>query len=368
MAGQISKTEDATESSARELTVEGKTFAFFGGFSFWPSYHPGAPSTVAKLRGGILREEVDEELDYLVIGDRRGPGKTEAKKQAEKLRAKAERAKKKGEQLKYPQILDESDFREMVRIDLTGKSFCFFGGFDCCGGVLDESLLTSMVDAVGGLVFKNLDEKLDYVVMGNRKGEGKIAANNLAKKMVAAGFRLKILDEVAFLELIRTDHDEKSIEGKMAFATFISRLHGTVDTGKLGRALKMLKQEAFKLYVRKDSEHVVGVVRSQTNASKVYASWLTPEGKYGCATLDLEECMGLQGNICKHLLVLIVGLTGAGEMDAEQAFDWLKASQGKRPRANSTLIADTFIQYKGAEIGEIDWRPTETIPEDYYAF
>ena len=26
-----------------------------------------------------------------------------------------------------------------------------------------------------------------------------------------------------------------------------------------------------------------------------------------------------------------------------------------------------FLRYKGAEAGEIDWRPTETIPEDYYS-
>ena len=26
-----------------------------------------------------------------------------------------------------------------------------------------------------------------------------------------------------------------------------------------------------------------------------------------------------------------------------------------------------LFKYKGAEAGEIDWRPTETVPEDYYA-
>ena len=112
----------------------------------------------------------------------------------------------------------------------------------------------------------------------------------------------------------------------------------------------------------------MGVVRSQTGSSTVYASWLTPEGKYGCATLELDECMGLQGTACKHLLVLIVGLTRSAEMDAEVACAWLKAARGKRSKRDMDLVANTFIQYKGAEMGEIDWRPTETIPEDYYAF
>jgi len=368
----------AKPAESKESNIDlfkGKTFAFFGAFSYWPSYHPGAPSTVAQMKGGILKHDVDEGLNYLVIGDKREEGKKEAIKEAERLRAESEgtvasgkRKAKPATGKPFPTILNESAFRELVRANLTGKTFCLFGGFDCCGGGFDESLLQSMVENVGGVVVNALDEKLDYAVFGPRKSDGKIAASNKAKKLAASGIRLKILDEEGFLELVRTDHDTTSGDDDMNFATFISRLHGTVDQGKLGRALKMLKQEAFKLYVRKDDEHVVGVVRSQTNTSKVYASWLTPEGKYGCCTPDLDECMGLQGNICKHLLVLMVGLTGAGEMEARQAYDWLKAAQGKRPRANGALIADTFIQYKGAEVGEIDWRPTETIPEDYYAF
>jgi hypothetical protein len=31
-------------------------------------------------------------------------------------------------------------------------------------------------------------------------------------------------------------------------------------------------------------------------------------------------------------------------------------------------MSTTFLRYKGAEAGEIDWRPTETMPEDYYAY
>ena len=30
-------------------------------------------------------------------------------------------------------------------------------------------------------------------------------------------------------------------------------------------------------------------------------------------------------------------------------------------------MAATFLKYKGAEAGEIDWRPTESVPEDFYA-
>jgi len=29
-------------------------------------------------------------------------------------------------------------------------------------------------------------------------------------------------------------------------------------------------------------------------------------------------------------------------------------------------MTTTFLRHKGAEEGEVDWRPIETIPEDYY--
>ena len=67
------------------------------------------------------------------------------------------------------------------------------------------------------------------------------------------------------------------------------------------------------------------------------------------------------------LLVLIVGLTKAGELDPGTAHDWTQASRGKKAELDKDAMTETLLQYKGAEAGEVDWRPTETIPEDYYA-
>src|SRR5262249_10616707 len=137
---------------------------------------------------------------------------------------------------------------------------------------------------------------------------------------------------------------------------------------KLGRALQMLKAESFKLFVHLTDDHLVGVVRSQSGSGSVYASWLRPDGRYGCSTPELENCMGLQGSPCKHLLVLLVGLARVGQMDLATAYAWIKEASGYGPRSDHELAADTFLQYKGAQAGEIDWRPTETIPEDFHAF
>jgi hypothetical protein len=309
---------------------------------------------------------VDQDLNYLVLGDKRGPGRSEARKKAERLQAQA---MKKGKGTPCPEILDEAAFREMVRMDVSGKSFALFGGFDCCGGELDEGLLTRMVEAVGGVVSKAVDEGLDYLVLGNRRGPGKITSQHQAEKLREAGAKVQTLNEDAFLELVRTEETGKGGKAAMDFAAFISQLYGTVDQGKLGRALKMLKAESFKLYVHLGDDRLVGVVRSQTGVGSVYASWLTPEGTYGCTTPELTECMGLQGEPCKHLLVLLVGLARtAGGMDPATAYAWIRAAKGKRPRNDRELAAETFLQYKGAQAGEIDWRPTETIPEDFYAY
>jgi BRCT domain type II-containing protein len=371
MAGKSTHQPTATSSMKRiskkrpHGDLSGLSFAFFGEFRIWPSYHAASPPEVARRLGAAVRDSVDENLDYLVLGDKRGRGRAEAKKQAERLRARARKSSGSNTPSR-PEVIDESAFREMVRLDLKGKRFAFFGGFDCCPAGFEDGLLSRMVEAVGGVVQSEVDERLNYLALGPRRGPGKIAARDRAEQLQAAGFAVDILDENSFLELVRTEQPKKT-DSATDFASFISRLYGLVDQGKLGRSLRMLKGESFKLYVRRDADRLVGVVRSQTGVGTVYASWLTSDGHYGCSTPELDDCMGLQGSPCKHLLVLLVGLARSGQMDPATAYAWIHAARSKRPGSDTDLAADTFLQYKGAEPGEIDWRPIETIPEDYYA-
>lgn len=350
----------AKKRSASKPKLAGMSFAFFGEFRAWPSYHPGTPAEVAKRLGATVQDEVTADLDYVVFGERRGPGRAEAKKAAERLVAKAKGKAKK------PKIIDEGAYREMVRADLTGKRFVFVGGFDFAPSGQEDGLLQHMIEEVGGVLATEVDAELDYLVVGSRRGEGKQKAANKAEKLREEGHAIQTLDETAFLELVRTDKPVAAGEN-MEFASFFGRLSGVVDQGKLGRAMKMLKGESFKLYTQVEAERLVGVVRSQTG-SGVYASWLANEGRYGCSTKELEECMGLQGSPCKHLLVLLIGITRAGELEAERALAWIQQAARKRPARDNDVCAQTFIRYGAAEAGEIDWRPTETIPEDFYAF
>jgi hypothetical protein len=151
------------------------------------------------------------------------------------------------------------------------------------------------------------------------------------------------------------------------FGEFMARLKGVTDPGKLDKAAAMLKAERFRLYAKVSADHLVGVVKSQSNPGLVYSCRIGSDGKYACGTQNLNVCGGLRGSPCKHLFVLLVGLAQAGELDPTTAHDWTQAARGQKPVLDKDAMTETFLNYKGAEAGEIDWRPTETIPEDFYA-
>jgi hypothetical protein len=157
--------------------------------------------------------------------------------------------------------------------------------------------------------------------------------------------------------------------GAVDFKTFLSRLEQEFDQERLKKSLKMLKGERFQLFAEVNPDSLVGVVKSQTDPTLVYSCRLTENGSYACCTQNLNPCGGLRGALCKHLLVLLIGIAKAGDLDAAKACEWVLGSKRFR---NATLEKDvmtaTLLRYKGAEAGEIDWRPTETMPEDYYAY
>jgi uncharacterized protein YjbI with pentapeptide repeats len=155
--------------------------------------------------------------------------------------------------------------------------------------------------------------------------------------------------------------------GSMDFSAFFEQLGYKVEAGRLAKALAMLKAERFQLFADVKDDALVGVVKSQSNPSLVYSCRLAADGTFGCCTQNLKACGGLRGSLCKHLLVLIVGLTRAGRLDPATADTWVNASKTQKPAINSDAMSETFLRYKGAEAGEVDWRPTETIPEDYYS-
>ena len=69
-----------------------------------------------------------------------------------------------------------------------------------------------------------------------------------------------------------------------------------------------------------------------------------------------------------HQLVLLMGLVKEGALDPATMDQWVKASLDQAPTLDKDEMSEPLLRYKGAEAGDIDWHPTETIPEDFYAF
>jgi len=149
--------------------------------------------------------------------------------------------------------------------------------------------------------------------------------------------------------------------------TFMKAIEVRTDKEKVKKATKMLKALGFQLFNDVAPTHLYGVVKSQTDPDLVYACRVDQDGQYACCTQNLNICGGLRGSICKHLLVLIIGLVNAGQLDPTTIDAWVAKTAGGKPELDKEVMSDIFIRYKGAEAGDIDWRPTETVPEDYYA-
>jgi hypothetical protein len=155
--------------------------------------------------------------------------------------------------------------------------------------------------------------------------------------------------------------------GKIDLPFFIKKLTSSTDESRMQKVTKMLRADRFQLFSDVNGDHVTGVVKSQTDADLVYACRLDKNGGFFCCTQNLAHCGGLRGALCKHLLVLVIGLAQGGQLDPEKAYAWSSASRKQKPKLDSDAATATFVRYKGAQAGEVDWRPTETIPEDFYA-
>jgi len=148
----------------------------------------------------------------------------------------------------------------------------------------------------------------------------------------------------------------------------VQRLKAEFDKARVDKCIRMLKTERFSLFAEVKDDTLTGIVKSQTDEGLVYSCRLTNQGAFACCTQNLFPCGGLRGALCKHLLVLTIGLTKAGELDPARAYELVMASTARKPELDKDIMSETFLRYKGAQAGELDWRPTETIPEDYYAF
>jgi len=186
-----------------------------------------------------------------------------------------------------------------------------------------------------------------------------------------AGFEvsLDMLWAGAGVDPAQRKHVEAQLpKGPIDMETFMELLGERTDKSRLDKATKMLKAEKFQLFADVKSDSLAGIVKSQNDPDLVYSCRLTSEGAFACCTQNLNPCGGLRGALCKHLLVLIVGLTKGSQLDPTEVNKWVASSRLHQPALNKDVMTEILLKYKGAQAGELDWRPTETVPEDFYAF
>lgn len=150
------------------------------------------------------------------------------------------------------------------------------------------------------------------------------------------------------------------------FIAFLDEKSG--KGARLYSAMSMLKAKRFQLFSDVQKDDLIGVINSQSSVRRIYACYLTAQGDFNCSTQYLNRCAGLGGRLCKHLLVLIIGLAQNGAVDIETVKAWVSNSIGVKPTLDKERMSAVFLRYKGMEAGEVDWRPTETVPEDFYIY
>lgn len=332
--------------------VAGKQFAQFGDFSIWPSYYPKRdPASLLQAHDAIQADAFSKDLDFIIIGPKRQKGKADALRRAQKFGVK---------------VLDQVDLLYLTRPRLERARFAFAGGFDFLPPSLTARQGYSVLADIGCEHDLKVTEATDYLVLGEKRAKGKADAQKLAEK-----HKVSILTEDAFLDLI----GNQVAPDKLNFQSLVIKLQRTIDPNRLRKALQMLQDDSFSLYSDHDHLQITGIISSQSGYSTAYSCLLDHEGSYSCCDDGLNKCMGMDNmygrGICKHTLVLLLGLVNSGGLDANRVFRWVVASTQHRAGKDDTTkdrLAKTWLRYKGMKAGEIDWRPMETIPEDYYAF
>jgi hypothetical protein len=204
----------------------------------------------------------------------------------------------------------------------------------------------------------------------NGRSDSRSKTKPKAKSTFAAKTRKVVADKLAAKRGERDVRLEKAA-ADVDLPNLFTWLGSVTDTPRMEKTKKMLQADSFKLFVEVDERELVGVVRSQREIDLFYSCHLKSDGHFCCVNQNLELCMGMNGYPCKHLMTLILGLATAKRLSPNTIRAWVGHAvtlpARSRVSMDEELLSTTFIKYKGVQAGSLDWRPTETIPEDYYA-
>lgn len=154
--------------------------------------------------------------------------------------------------------------------------------------------------------------------------------------------------------------------GPLDFAGFVASVRGSVGDWLVDTALKMLKQKKISIYGDPADDAICGMVESQTDKDLIYACRIDANGDFSCCSQNLRPCGGLQGSLCKHIIVLVFGLVMNKRVSTAEALARILASRARKPELHKEVMREVFRHCTAANTGELDWRPCELVAEDYY--
>lgn len=155
---------------------------------------------------------------------------------------------------------------------------------------------------------------------------------------------------------------------KVDFTELLVRLHDQVDRMRLVDAVNLVNDDYFQLLTEQDASGLIGVVKSKVHSERVAACRLTANGNFCCCNRNLSICSEMRGSMCKHILALILGATWNRAIDTTTMTRWIVASRFEKPKVDQKIMTAVFLRFASVKNEDVDWRPAELIPEDYYVF
>lgn len=171
------------------------------------------------------------------------------------------------------------------------------------------------------------------------------------------------------------------------FDQFMALLLATFGRTRMENARKMLVKDRCLVFAEVTENGVIGVVRSHLEPDVAYGCHLGIAGQYSCITQKLTPCknlkdtqwhakraketgelgVGLRVAPCKHLMVLFITLAQTNKMDLPLLSKAVLDTIDRKPVLAKALVTKILLKYQSAQTGALDWRPPESVPEDYYS-
>jgi uncharacterized protein YjbI with pentapeptide repeats len=154
-------------------------------------------------------------------------------------------------------------------------------------------------------------------------------------------------------------------EGVENFDALMGALAGLIGHNRSSPLYALNNAHVVPLWSEGDEDGVRGVVPESAKSTTFRACRLTSAGAHECCKQDFTLCTDAGKGMCQHVLVLLLDLARRERIALADALRWARLSLAHDRSADPEILARVFASY--AESTQTDYRPNETLPEDYYA-